>query len=274
MGWTTAANLMRDWSRRRRRKAVVREVSPAFTGALAKYFGDGPTDVAASRAAHQSYVAALETHGLEVTILPASAAHPDCCFVEDVAVVVDGAAVICTLGHPSRRGEEEGVREVLGAHLELIEMPDGATLDGGDVVFYDGTYLVGLSERTNRAGVDFFTSVCAKRGFETFLFEVPPTTLHLSTICSTPAPGLLVAAEGHLTPEQFNGLRGDVVWVPNEESYAANTIGFEGGRVIISAGYPQTKRILEERGFKTNEVEMEHIRAADGSLTCLRLFIS
>lgn len=253
---------------------MVRQVSPNFTKALAKFFGSGPTDLTASQAAHDEYVEVLRQHGLEVSVLPGLEQYPDCCFVEDAMVVVNGAAVICTLGHPSRRGEGETIKEIVSEQLELIEMPDGATLDGGDVVFYDDMFLVGRSERSNEAGVEFFTSVCAERGFETYVFDIPPTTLHLSTICSSPAPGVLVTAEGHLTPEQFNGLQADIIWIPNEESYAANTIGFEDGRIIISKGYPQTKKILEKRGFSPTEVDMEHIRAADGSLTCLRLFIS
>ena len=47
---------------------------------------------------------------------------------------------------------------------------------------------------------------------------------------------------------------------------------FEDGSVIISADYPQTKQILENAGFTTKSVDMAHIRAADGSLTCCSIF--
>ena len=86
---------------------------------------------------------------------------------------------------------------------------------------------------------------------------------------------MLVAAEGHLPPEQFAPLVAEgveLVWVPNEESYAANVIGFESGGVMVSAGYPETKQDLERVGFETRIVEMAHIRAADGSLTCCSIF--
>jgi dimethylargininase len=64
----------------------------------------------------------------------------------------------------------------------------------------------------------------------------------------------------------------EVIWIPNEESYAANTIGFEDDRLIISAGYPETERILQSAGYQTRTVDMTHIRAADGSLTCCSIF--
>ena len=41
---------------------------------------------------------------------------------------------------------------------------------------------------------------------------------------------------------------------------------------IISDGYPKTKEIMKKHGFDVTVVDMEHIRAADGSLTCLRIF--
>ena len=75
-----------------------------------------------------------------------------------------------------------------------------------------------------------------------------------------------------MRPEQFDGLDAEIIWIPNNESYAANTIGFEDGSIIISDGYPITRKIIEEKGFSVTTVDMEHIRAADGSLTCLRIF--
>ena len=264
-----------EWSRRKRARAIVREVSPNFDRAISAYFGTHAPDPVAARDAHADYVTALREHGVEVDVLPELSEHPDCTFVEDAAIVVDGAVVIPHMGHPSREGEQEVLREVLGEHLEVMEMPQGATMDGGDAIFFDDCYLLGLSNRTNAAGVDFFQEVAASRGFDSIIFEVPESTLHLTTICSSPKPGMLVAAEGHMTPEQFAPLTDEgveILWVPNAESYAANVIGFENERVMISADYPETKRVLEAAGFATRSIDMAHIRAADGSLTCCSIF--
>ena len=263
------------WSQRKRTRALAREISPNFTNALASYFGTGPNDVDASRLAHANYVSALRENGVDVEILPGLADYPDCTFVEDAGVVIDDVVVIPYMGHPSRRGEQVAVREYLGKFLEVFEMPEGAKMDGGDVVFFDDRFLVGHSTRTNMAGIEFFSGVALTRGYSTMVFEVPESTLHLTTICSSPKPGMLVTAEGHMAPQQFAEIEAEgveVIWVPNHESYAANVIGFESGNVLISAGYPETQRILEVAGFTTQSVDMEHIRAADGSLTCCSIF--
>jgi dimethylargininase len=263
------------WSHRKRARAVVRGVSSNFDRALSSYFGTHTPNSSAARIAHADYVDALREQGVKVEVLPGLDEFPDCMFVEDTAIIVGDLAVIPFMGHPSREGEQEAVQKLLAQHLEIVKMPEGATMDGGDVIFFDQKFLIGKSTRTNDVGIAFFQKVVSGKGFDSMVFDIPDSTLHLTTVCSSPKPGVLVAAEGHLTPEQFAPLVEEgveLMWVPNEESYAANVIGFESGIVIISAGYPETKRVLEESGFRTRSVDMAHIRAADGSLTCCSIF--
>ena len=54
------------------------------------------------------YVAALREIGLDVIELPADEKHPDCVFVEDVAVVCNGTALLTRPGHPDRKNEVGG----------------------------------------------------------------------------------------------------------------------------------------------------------------------
>ena len=137
-----------------------------------------------------------------MTILPGLDEHPDCCFVEDTAVMVDGKAIIPNMGHHSREGEQVAVAEHLSSSAEIIKMPEGATLDGGDVVFFDDRYLIGVSTRTNKEGADFLASHVREDDFDCEFIDIPSSTLHLTTVCSSPRPGLIIAAEGHLTASQ------------------------------------------------------------------------
>lgn len=58
-----------------------------------------------ARKQHETYVAALREIGLDVIELPADENHPDCVFVEDVAVVCNGIALLTRPGHPARKNE-------------------------------------------------------------------------------------------------------------------------------------------------------------------------
>ncbi|MEC8998538.1 MAG: N(G),N(G)-dimethylarginine dimethylaminohydrolase, partial [Candidatus Thermoplasmatota archaeon] len=64
----------------------------------------------------------------------------------------------------------------------------------------------------------------------------------------------------------------EVIWVPNEEGYAANTIAY-GDRVIIADGYPKVRRLMLDAGFSVTTVDMAEFREVDASLTCLSVFI-
>ena len=58
-----------------------------------------------ARKQHENYVAALREIGLDVIELPADEKHPDCVYVEDVAVVCNGTALLTKPGHPDRKNE-------------------------------------------------------------------------------------------------------------------------------------------------------------------------
>ncbi|GIT11668.1 MAG: hypothetical protein CM1200mP32_11610 [Methanobacteriota archaeon] len=55
--------------------------------------------------------------------------------------------------------------QYLSEDSDILRMPEGATLDGGDVVFFDDRYLIGLSTRTNQAGADFLGPAGEVGGF-------------------------------------------------------------------------------------------------------------
>lgn len=72
-------------------------------------------------------------------------------------MVVGGTAIIARIGAASRQGEEAPVAEALASlGLAVRHLAPPATLDGGDVLQLPGCkdILVGLSKRTNAAGVE------------------------------------------------------------------------------------------------------------------------
>jgi|TARA_Y100001934_G_scaffold255748_1_gene323072 dimethylargininase len=256
---------------RTRGRALTREVSPNYADAVSNFFTTRAPDYDAARGAQDAYFAALRAHGSEVVVLPPLEGFPDCSFTEDTAVILDDCAVIPNLGHPSRDGEQDSIAEFLEDDFEIHRMPTGATLDGGDVVFYDDRFLVGISTRTNREGADFLSEHAKRVGMDVQLFDVPESTLHLTTVCSSPRVGTMVAAEGHLTEKEL-AFAEEVIWLPEEEGYAANTIAY-GDRIIMADGYKKSRQLMMDAGFSITTIEMSEFREVDASLTCLSVFI-
>ncbi|MEC8044835.1 MAG: arginine deiminase family protein [Candidatus Thermoplasmatota archaeon] len=251
--------------------AIVREVSRDFEAALSSYFGTSAPDFVAATGSHASYVAALRAHGTEVEVLPELQGYPDCCFIEDTSVVIDDSAIILAPGHPSRIGEVESVTEHLAKTMEIQRL-DGGTVDGGDIVFMDDAFLVGRSGRTNSEGIESLSKIIKSHGYNIEVVDVPESTLHLTTICSSPRPDTLVYSERDLSADDITMFAEDLIGVPHNEAYAANTLGYPDDKIIIAAGFPETRKRLLDSGFSITSVDMEPIMQADGSLTCLSVF--
>jgi hypothetical protein len=138
-------------------RAIVRGLPASFVaGALRMGEPAAAVDGARAHAQHAAYVAALRKVGVtELIELPADDKHPDCVFVEDTAVVIGRTALITRPGHDSRVGETTAVADALAKvpGLAVVRMSAPARLDGGDVLWTGREIFVGLSTRTNRAGV-------------------------------------------------------------------------------------------------------------------------
>ena len=255
-----------------RKKALVRNISSDFDDAVSTFFGTRTPNVNIAKVQHAGYINALQQAGVQVEILNELIGHPDCCFVEDTAVIFDGLAAICRPGHPSRENEVHTISERLANDFEIKLLSPEAKMDGGDIVFTGDGFLIGRSTRTNDVGIRELSEIAKSFGYSVQVIDVPSSTLHLTTVCSVPKNGVLIAAEGHLKAEQVDGFD-EIIWTPQNETYASNTIALENGKILVSAGFPITKQKIEDAGFEPILVEMSEIMQADGSLTCCSLFI-
>jgi dimethylargininase len=251
--------------------ANTRAVSDRFADALAAAAPPAPIDVARARAQHEAYRAALASLGAEVILLDGDAAHPDCVFVEDTAVIASGLAVITRPGAPSRRGEVDAIAQALAARgVPTVRMDAPATLDGGDCLRLGRTIYVGLSARTNRDGVAFLAEAFAPRGVRVVAVAMPAHVLHLKCVCSPLGDDRVLLARETIAADVFAGAA--IVWVPHDELYAANAVAIGDG-VIVADGFPRTRDALDAAGFRTVPVATSEAAKADGSLTCQSILV-
>ncbi|KMY52997.1 N(G),N(G)-dimethylarginine dimethylaminohydrolase [Bacillus sp. FJAT-27231] len=217
---------------------------------------------------HAAYVEALKKCGVAVTHLPASEEFPDSTFVEDTAVLTPEFAVISNPGADSRNGEIKEMEPVLKEFydkLHYIKAP--GTLDGGDVLQVEDHFYVGISERTNEEGARQFKEIMESEGYKATIVPLEKF-FHLKTGIAYLGNNLIVAAGefiGHPDFAQY-----DQLTVSAEDEYSANCI-LVNDYVIIPKGYEETKRKMNEAGYKTIELEMSEFQKQDGGLSCLSL---
>ncbi|HEX6369932.1 MAG TPA: arginine deiminase family protein [Longimicrobium sp.] len=225
---------------------------------------------AKAREQHRAYADALRAAGVEVHLVPADEAYPDCVFVEDPAMVWAPRAL---MGHlaPHREGEPPPVEAALRRWHAIERMPDGARLEGGDVLHAGDTTYVGLTTRTNEAGVQALRAFLAPAGRR--LVAVPiEKYLHLKTAVTWLGDGTLVAVPdcGPLDAFEVD----DVIYTDPAEPSASNCLRV-GGHLLIPRGNPRTevrlRAFAERHGVHVVPLDVSEFEKGEGSLTCLSI---
>jgi dimethylargininase len=251
------------------KRALVRPPGASFARAISSR--NLPIDVALAQAQHAEYCEALAAAGVTVEVLPADDRYPDSCFMQDPAVVIRGRAVIGRMAAPSREGEEDAVAAALAGRFGLTRIVPPGTLEGGDVLVLPDSIAVGLTGRTNRAGIaQLVVALAAGEDPLMPVYSIPVDDyLHLLSAVTYAGRNTLIAVEekyaGH---PLFAGM--DVIVPPAEEAYAVNTLGL-GDSVIVPAGFPRVAVMLRDRGFEVLPVPVSEFAKADGGVTCLSL---
>jgi dimethylargininase len=224
-------------------------------------------DLDLALAQHDAYVRCLKSLGLVVEVLPFTPGFPDACFVEDTAVVVREVAIVSRPGAPSRLGEAESMVAPLSAHRAIARIEAPGTLDGGDILQVDKRFFIGVSDRTNDEGARQLAAILAEHGYQSAIIRVA-AGLHLKSSLNYVGKNTMLVTRdfaGHPAINDF----GQIV-CPEGEEYAANTL-LVNGTLIMPAGYPRTRMLLEPLGLPIVELDTSEYRKMDGGLTCLSL---
>ena len=246
-------------------KAIARRPGPNYADGITTS-SLGPPDYEKALRQHEEYCAALESCGLELTILEPDPNFPDCPFVEDTAVVTEKTAVIARPGDPRRRGEEAEIAGLLARYKHVEQITAPGTLDGGDVIDADGIFYIGLSERTDENGAGQLEDILRENGYKAQIVPVG-SMLHLKSGANY--IGGALAVTGELVNDKAFAEYERVI-IPDEEGYAANCL-FINGRLLIASGFPEARRLLAGLGHEIIELDMSEFMKMDGGLSCLSL---
>ena len=251
-------------------RAIVRPPGRNFAEGLTTA-GLGPPNLARALEQHRAYCEALRRCGLEVIELPPDEERPDSTFVEDTAVLTPHGALIARPGAVSRRDETAAIRTALLPHFPRpasIHAP--GTLDGGDICDAGGIVLIGLSERTNEAGVRQLAAWLEGLGVKSRTVDIRGTSgvLHLKSGIAFLGDGRLAVIEAMAGRPELSGF--EEVRVPAGEEYAANCLRING-TFIAPAGHPRFSSVLRSLGLPLVELEMSEFKKMDGGLSCLSL---
>jgi dimethylargininase len=218
-------------------------------------------------AQHAAYCAALEARGFTVRTLEPEVNLPDCAFVEDCAVALREAALICRPGVSSRRSEVDAVAAEIRQFKPTVFAMPPATIEGGDVLIVGDRMLVGRSCRTNDAGIVALRKLAEPMRYRVVECHVHGC-LHLKTACTFLPDGSLLANSNWVSlPADHK-----IVSVPDDEPWAGNIL-LAGETIVAASSQPRTNKLLRSHGFIVIEVDISEFQKAEGGVTCLSILI-
>jgi dimethylargininase len=249
------------------RYAIVRPVPDSYDRCIR--MNREKIDVALARRQHAEYCRALQKLGLSLTWIRGDNALPDCCFVEDTAVVFGEKAVICNMGVKSRANEVAEVTKVMEELKETYHIKPPATIDGGDVLVVEDRVFVGISARTNLHAVNQLKKILENSRMNVVPVKVHKV-LHLKSACTYLGNEVVILSRGCFDTNVLQDLR--KIIVPRGEEYAADCLAVNE-TVLIVKGHTETRKLVEKEGFQVEELDVSEFRKGDGALTCLSILL-
>lgn len=249
-------------------RLLVRRPSPRLAEGELTHLDRVPVDADLALAQWRGYVEAFRTRGWEVVEVPPADDQPDGVFVEDAVVVFGDLAVLCRAGAESRRGEAETVRVgVTASGIDLAEIVEPGTLDGGDVLKVGRVVYVGASSRTNAEGIAQLRTLLEPCGWA--VREIPVTkVLHLKSGVTALPDGTVVGFEPLVDdPSSFP------VFAAVPEEHGTAVVVLDENTVLMSADAPVTAAAHRARGLDVVTVDVSEFEKLEGCVTCLSVRI-
>ena len=249
--------------------ALTREVSLRIAECELTFIDRQAIDYPRAVQQHGQYQQLLRSLGAEVTALPSDDQCPDCCFLEDTALVLDEIAVTSRPASETRRREVDGVAPTILKYRNVVRIDAPGTLEAGDVLRMGRKLFVGLSTQTNQQGIEKLRDALEAYGYEVIAIPMKGA-LHLKSVCTALDEHTVLADPRHFDATEFSEYT--LIEVPSEESMAANVLRING-TICIHAGFHQTAGLLRARGFDIRTIDISEFLKAEAGLTCMSIIL-
>jgi dimethylargininase len=248
--------------------ALVRAPSSRMADGITTHISRVAADAGLAARQHAAYVDAVARAGWTVREVAPADDLPDCAFVEDTVVVFGDLAVVTRPGAPERRAEVEGsAAAIRSLGLEVAEITEPGTLDGGDVLQVGSTVYVGRGGRTNGEGIRQLRRHAATRG-RTVVPVRLGGVLHLKSAVTALPDGTFVAFDTSVfDTAPFPTMR----TVPEEAG--AHVVLTGGGTIVMAASAPRSAEMFDDLGFDVVCVDIAEFEKREGCVTCLSVLV-
>lgn len=243
------------------------------------YFGAHKPNKARLIREMNQYVNQLEACGVKVLRPEPLAGVPDQLMTRDIGVVIGNTFVVTRMANISRQNEWRGLEHVFKQLPigHIVHAPEGVVLEGGDIVVDKGYIFVGLSQRTNEAGVAWL-----KKQFPQYKVVPMPlkqvsegeNVLHLDCAFVPVGRDLALIYEGGFR-EIPAVVRDLYTFIPvtraEQDELGTNVLSVSPTQVISRASSTRINTAMRARGLTVYALPFDEAPKTGGSFRCCSL---
>ena len=205
-------------------------------------------------------------------------------FTRDIGFVIDNKFCVSNMKHAIRSKELSGINYLFEKiNIEdIVHFPEGATIEGGDVLLLGDHILVGIGERTNQQGVDCLQSFFPNKQITGLALQVDEDDpdghiLHLD--CTFQPIGeheAIIYEDGFVKPPEiiydlFTDDQLIKVNLAQKNAMFPNVFSIDTDKVVIEKGFVELKKELLKRNYQVFEVDYSETSKLSGLLRCSTL---
>jgi len=204
---------------------------------------------------------------------------PNALFMRDNVLMTPQGAIVGRQAMACRRGEERYAAEALaGLGVPIVRTISGTGIfETACCLWVDAaTVIIGTGNRANKEGAQQVEQVLSSMGVENFLhLPIPYGYAHIDSIISFVDKKTAVFDPARLSWDVWNALKSRGYKLleapsPHEtQKLALNLVALEQGSTLMAAGFPETKKFLENHKIQITTVEISELRKGWGSLHCM-----
>ncbi|SDI26539.1 dimethylarginine dimethylaminohydrolase family protein [Natribacillus halophilus] len=210
--------------------------------------------------------------------------RPNAMYVRDLMFMTPEGAIIGRPGNPFRRGEEKAVAQTLTElGVPIISTINGdGIFEGACAMWIDAdTVLLGTGSRANASGVNQVEFELRNLGVTNIIkTQIPYGSIHLDGYMNMVDRDKMVIFPWHVTYDCARQLMEhgiQLIEATNieeiKQTMALNFVVLEPGKIVMPAGNPETKVLLEQEGIEVLTVEMDEIINGWGANHCMTAFL-
>ena len=225
----------------------------------------------------------LKVNGVEV-FRPENLDAVEQIFTRDIGFVIEDKFIVSNMKHPERKEEFAGITPLLEQldQNKIIRVPEEALIEGGDVIIWNDYIFIGITARTNEAGVAFIQEQFPHKKVIGFPLTVDQDNaskniLHLD--CAFQPIGTdqaIIYLDGFQeTPtillELFPEDKCIFVDMEQKDKMFPNVFSISPNKIVIEREFKELRDELLKRSFEVFEVDYKETSKLGGLLRCSTL---